>query len=116
VLDPERGLVVRHLERWDVAPAKVVGQLLRPANKLPANQWEVLAMSLSEGDARGVWYATSAATVKLTAPLAGGLLLWHAAGGAGQGVAEALVLAGLLAGSATEVFKFVRGMLGGESG
>ena len=103
--------MVRHIERWEVEPAKVVAQLMRPANKLPANQWEVLALSLSEGDARGVWYATSAATVKLTAPLAGGLLLWHAAGGgsAGLGLGEVLVWAGLAAGVGTWALKYMQG-------
>jgi hypothetical protein len=116
VIDVAQGRVVQHIERWEVEPARVVGQLLRPANKLPANQWEVLFMALSEGDAQGVWYASSANTVKLTAPLAGLVLLWHAAGGADLGAGEGLLWSGLGAGLFTEVYKFVRGMLGGESG
>lgn len=36
VIDPSSGLVVRHVEMWDVEPSKVVAQLFKPAVKV----WE----------------------------------------------------------------------------
>ena len=53
VFDPATGLVVRHIERWDVEPARVARQLLRPAAPLPTTSAEVLMHAVSDGDAGG---------------------------------------------------------------
>src|SRR5689334_250411 len=51
------GLVVEHIERWDVEPGRVLRQLLRPAAPVPTSQWEVVMSSVHSGDAAGVWLA-----------------------------------------------------------
>jgi hypothetical protein len=36
-------------------PAQVVQRLLKPASKIPTNQWESFMANLSAGDAKGCW-------------------------------------------------------------
>jgi hypothetical protein len=38
VFDDASGRVVEHIEEWDVEPARVVRQLLKPSAKVPATQ------------------------------------------------------------------------------
>ena len=47
MIDPATGLVVRHIEAWDIQPKAVVQQLLRPSAKVPGNRWETLMMAVS---------------------------------------------------------------------
>jgi len=51
----ESGMVVKHIESWDVEPSKVLLQLLRPANKKPANKTESFMLGLSRGDVKSMW-------------------------------------------------------------
>jgi len=67
VFEKDSGLVVKHIERWDIEPSKVIGQLLRPAAKFPTSKAEVLMMSLSEGDVKGVWFEISPSAFKISA-------------------------------------------------
>mmetsp|Transcript_35916 Transcript_35916/g.49845 ORF Transcript_35916/g.49845 Transcript_35916/m.49845 type:complete len:322 (+) Transcript_35916:78-1043(+) len=59
VFDESSGRVIKHIERWDVDPGTVVKQLLKPAARFPTSKAEVLMMSVSEGDAKGVWFEVS---------------------------------------------------------
>jgi len=61
--------VVRHYERWDVDPRKVLGQLLRPASKIPENQAEVFMASAGSGDVVGAAGAAAPALLRVSAPL-----------------------------------------------
>jgi hypothetical protein len=36
-------------------PWQVVQRLLKPASKIPTNQWESFMANLSAGDAKGCW-------------------------------------------------------------
>lgn len=38
VFDGKSGLVTKHIESWDVEPARVLRQLLKPSAKVPATQ------------------------------------------------------------------------------
>lgn len=55
VIDPERGVVVEHLERWKSKPGEVVARLFRPARTPPGNGWEAFMLAASAGDAKGIW-------------------------------------------------------------
>ncbi|KAG2487399.1 hypothetical protein HYH03_013968 [Edaphochlamys debaryana] len=116
VFDLERGQVVRHEERWDVEPAKVVAQLFQPAAKVPRNAWETFFLAASAGDAKGVWWSLSPTVLKLSAVGGAGSLVWGLASGEGPGalggVCGALVVSCLV----TEVLKFAQGMQGGDTG
>jgi hypothetical protein len=48
-------MVVKHIESWDVEPSKVLLQLLKPANKKPANKTEAFMLGLSRGDVKSMW-------------------------------------------------------------
>ena len=65
----EQNLVVRHYERWDVEPSKVLRQLLKPASKIPENQAEVFMLSASSGDVVGALGASAGALLRVFAPL-----------------------------------------------
>lgn len=65
----EQNLVVRHYERWDVEPSKVLRQLLKPASKIPENQAEVFMLSASSGDIVGALGASSGELLRVFAPL-----------------------------------------------
>ena len=49
--------MVEHRESWEVEPAAVVRSLLKPTAQVPTNFWEVLMLSLHDGDVAGVWFA-----------------------------------------------------------
>ncbi|GIL80557.1 hypothetical protein Vretimale_16018 [Volvox reticuliferus] len=121
VIDLEKGLVVRHEERWDVEPAKVVAQLLQPAAKVPTNFWETFLLAANAGDGTGVWFVLSpfvlrTSAVVATMSLAWGLLPWSE----GKGLLPDPVLLGcglaVCGCIVTEVIKFAQGMQGGETG
>ena len=40
----ETGLVVKHIESWNVEPSAVVKSLLKPSAKKPSNSWEKSAL------------------------------------------------------------------------
>ena len=40
----ETGLVVKHIESWNVEPGAVVKSLLKPSAKKPSNSWEKSAL------------------------------------------------------------------------
>jgi hypothetical protein len=61
--------VVRHYERWDVDPKKVLGQLLKPASKIPENQAEVFMASAGSGDVVGALGAVAPVLLRASAPL-----------------------------------------------
>ena len=57
VFDPASGLVVKHIESWDVEPGRVVRQLLKPTAQVPSTFWEVLMSAVHDGDVAGIWFA-----------------------------------------------------------
>ena len=69
VIDKTTNLVVRHYERWDVEPAKVLKQLFVPASKVPESQAEVFMMSATSGDVVGALGAIAPVLLKVSAPL-----------------------------------------------
>jgi hypothetical protein len=69
VLDSRTNKVVKHIERWDVEPSKVLKQLLKPASKIPESQAEVFVMSLGAGDLVGVLGVAAGPLLKFSAPL-----------------------------------------------
>lgn len=69
VIDEETNSVVKHIERWDVEPGKVLKQLLKPASKIPESQAEVFMTSLGAGDFVGVLGAAAPALLKVSAPV-----------------------------------------------
>lgn len=77
------GLVVKHIEDWDVEPGRVLRQLLRPAARLPGNRWEAGMRALHDGDVLGVWQAAAAGMLKATAVATPLLLAVHAVRGEG---------------------------------
>tara|TARA_B100001142_G_scaffold260829_1_gene263313 strand:+ start:621 stop:1988 length:1368 start_codon:yes stop_codon:yes gene_type:complete len=85
VFDPDTGKVVKHIERWDVEPKKVVKQLLSPSSKIPENRAQVFMFSLSDGDYLGMWLAVTPAVIKFTAPWVGVSLLAKVAGLSAEG-------------------------------
>ncbi|GLC39295.1 hypothetical protein PLESTB_001574600 [Pleodorina starrii] len=124
VMDLERGRVVRHEERWEVEPGKVVAQLLRPAAQVPTNPWETFLLSASAGDVTGMWFVLSPLVLRASAAATAASLVWgllpaSVSGGQG-GLLPGPVLAGcelLFCGCVvTEVLKFAQGMQGGETG
>lgn len=116
VFDQDTGLVVKHIESWDVEPGRVVRQLLKPSAKVPGTMWEVLMISVHDGDVVGVWYALSSKVVKLALPASAALAVLHLARGEGLGALEGATYLGVVAGLVTELYKVVRSITGGESG
>lgn len=109
--DPASGLVVEHIESWDVEPAKVVRQLLKPSAKVPGTQWEVLMSSVHDGDVTGIWFALSSNVIKVAIPASAALALLHLIRGEGLGGLEAAAYVGVVAGCFTELWKVVRAQL-----
>ena len=116
VFDQTTGKVVKHVERWDVEPGKVVKQLLVPSSKIPENRWEVFMFSLSDGDWFGMWLAASPGVVKLTAPWVAVSLLAKAAGisaeGPPLGAVDTLAFWLLIFAGSAEPVKFFKGIIG----
>jgi len=116
VFDQTTGKVVKHVERWDVEPGKVVKQLLVPSSKIPENRWEVFMFSLSDGDWFGMWLAASPGVVKLTAPWVAVSLLAKAAGisaeGTPLGAVDTLAFWLLIFAGSAEPVKFFKGIIG----
>ena len=114
--DKDTGKVVKHIERWDVEPAKVVKQLLVPASKLPENRWEVFMFSLADGDAFGCWLAASPGVAKLTAPWVAVSLAAKAAGisaeGTPLGAVDTLAFWLLVLALVAEPVRFFKGVIG----
>ena len=69
VIDKSSNLVVKHIERWDVEPSKVLKQLFVPASKVPESQAEVFMMSATSGDVVGALGAIAPVLLKVSAPL-----------------------------------------------
>ncbi|MEW5307976.1 MAG: hypothetical protein WDW36_010342 [Sanguina aurantia] len=112
VLDAVTGRVVRHIERWEVEPSKVVGQLLTPSAKIPTNGAEAFMMALSTRDAGGLWFAISSGALVAGGALLGVSLLLRLVHG-GEGLPQAVEVASgvtLVAAAVTEVLKLTRGM------
>ncbi|PSC77022.1 SOUL heme-binding [Micractinium conductrix] len=116
VFDQDTGLVVKHIESWDVEPAKVVRALLKPSAKVPGTFWEVLMSAVHDGDVVGMWFAVSSRVVKVALPASAALLVLHLARGEGLGTAEAAAYLAAVGGLGTECWKVVRAFVGGESG
>ena len=115
VFDQTTGKVVKHVERWDVEPGKVVKQLLVPSSKIPENRWEVFMFSLSDGDWFGMWLAASPGVVKLTAPWVAVSLVFKALGVSAGGTARRRRLPRVLAPPrrrGPEPVKFFKGIIG----
>lgn len=109
------GLVIKHIERWDVEPGKVVKQLFQPAAKVPSNAWEAFFMSASSGDAAGVWLVLTPSIIKLSLPIIAVSLVTKLATGEGLpgvflGTLEGLSYLGFVAAGATQVVKLAKGM------
>ncbi|GIL60390.1 hypothetical protein Vafri_14995 [Volvox africanus] len=121
VIDLEKGLVVRHEERWDVEPAKVVAQLLQPAAKVPTNSWETFLLAANAGDGTGMWFVLSPFILRTSAAAGAASLLWGLlpwSGGTGLLPDPVLLGCGFAVCGCivTEVMKFAQGMQGGETG
>ncbi|PNW82748.1 hypothetical protein CHLRE_06g292400v5 [Chlamydomonas reinhardtii] len=119
VIDPARGLVVRHEERWEVEPAKVVAQLFTPAAKVPSNAWETFLLSASAGDVQGMWFVLNPLFLKASAALlVASFALSLVNGGEGLLPGPAVVAVQVALGGClvVEVLKFAQGMQGGETG
>lgn len=56
---------------------QVVKRLLRPAAKVPSNNWESFMANLSDGDAKGCWYVVSRKVALYTAPVVALALVVH---------------------------------------
>lgn len=115
------GRVVRHIERWDVEPGKVVSSLFVPAAKVPSNPWEAFFMAASNGDASGMWFVLTPNVIKLSLPIIGVSLATKLVTGEGLpgvflGTVEGLAYLGFVSACVTEVVKFAGGMQGGETG
>jgi hypothetical protein len=65
----ETGRVVKHIESWDVQPGKVLLQLVKPANKSPANKTEAFMLGLSRGDVKSMWLASDDLALYSSLPL-----------------------------------------------
>lgn len=114
VLDPATGLVVKHIERWDVEPAEVVQGLLKPSSKIPSSRADVIMLSVSEGDLKGTWYAVSplhlqAAALGVAVSLMHKLVTGEGFAGASHAL-ELQAYAGVLFAAYTEL----NGLLGGN--
>ncbi|KAI7841313.1 hypothetical protein COHA_004932 [Chlorella ohadii] len=112
----EDNRVVKHIESWDVDPARVVRSLLKPSAKVPTTFAEVLCQSLHDGDLTGVWFCFSSGVLKAAGVSSIALLLLHILRGEGQGGWEAAAYLGFVMGLGTEMYKVVRSIGGGESG
>jgi len=116
VLDANTGKVIKHIERWDIEPGKVVKQLLVPASKLPENRWEVFMFSLSDGDYFGCWLAASPGVFKLTAPWVAVSLAAKAAGISAEntplGAIDSLTFWVLILAGIAEPVRFFKGIIG----
>jgi hypothetical protein len=116
VFDTTTGKVVKHIERWDIEPGKVVKQLFVPASKLPENRWEVFMFSLADGDAFGCWMAASTGVVRLTAPWVAVSLAAKAAGisaeGTALGTVDSLAFWLLCLALVAEPVRFFKGIIG----
>ena len=116
VFDATSRKVVKHIERWDIEPGKVVNQLFIPASKLPENRWEVFMFSLSDGDLFGCWLAASPGVVKLTAPWVAVSLVAKAAGisaeGTPLGTVDSLAFWLLILAGIAEPVRFFKGIIG----
>ena len=91
----ETGRVVKHIEMWDVEPAKVLKRLIRPASRTPTSRWETFMLSVHEGDLKGIWLAASAPLLTVSAPVVGMSLFTKLATGHGLPVSKQHNLLGL---------------------
>ena len=114
VFDPETNLVVQHIESWDVEPGKVIQSLLKPSSKVPTSNWEVLMMSVVEGDAMGIWLASSLNVLKLSAAVLGLSVVLSVVTGDGLGIWP--VAAGALVTAAVTEVRKISGGMGGNPG
>lgn len=112
MVNPDTGLVVDHIEAWDVSPGQVLKRLLKPSSAIPMSEAEVFMASLSNGDVPGMWGAASSRAVKYSAPIVGASLLCKAATGSGLpgtllGGLEGIAWLALVVGLFTEGKKIV---------
>lgn len=117
VLDPVTNRVVQHIERWEVEPAKVVAQLLRPTAKVPTNRWETFLMAAGDGDAAGMWFVLSPYALQLSLPIIGVSLATKAVTGEGLpgvalGAVEGLAYLAFVAAAVAEVLKLAQSVKG----
>ena len=116
VFDPSTGKVVRHVERWDVRPGKVVKQLLLPSSKIPENRVEVFMFAMSDGDLFGMWLAVTPAVVRICGPWVAVSVAFRAIGldadGGPLGAIDSLAWWLLLAAVGGEVARFFKGIIG----
>jgi hypothetical protein len=116
VFDPSTGKVVKHVERWDVEPGKVVKQLLLPSSKIPENRVEVFMFAMSDGDAFGMFLAVTPAIVRICGPWVAVSLAFRAIGldvdGGPLGAIDSLAWWLLLAAVSGEVARFFKGIIG----
>ncbi|KAF8060508.1 hypothetical protein HT031_004684 [Scenedesmus sp. PABB004] len=115
VIDGARGVVVEHIERWASEPGEVVARLLKPAARVPTNNWESFMANLAAGDVKGCWYVVNRKAALFAAPVVTAAAAVHAATGhglpplLGGSVVEVLAVALLVAGLGTEGVKYVEG-------
>ena len=109
-LDAASHRVVRHYERWDVEPKKVLTQLLKPASKIPENQAEVFMLSLMSGDVVGTLGVSAPVLFKASVPLWLGSTAFRSATGTAPSDAEGLFGWFVALACVSQVAKFLRGI------
>lgn len=128
VLSPDTGLVIKHIESWDIDPGRVVKSLLKPSSKVPTGKVDVLMNSVHDGDVTGIWLAVCGDVLKIAGVGGvGGLVMRMvlASGGSTGGDGEigryiwgfegpCWVL--FVVCFVSEVLKIAKGMQGGETG
>ncbi|EFN57785.1 hypothetical protein CHLNCDRAFT_143130 [Chlorella variabilis] len=107
------GRVCKHIESWDIEPARVLRQLLKPSAKVPATQAEVLMSGVYDGDITGIWYAVSSKVVAVAGPASALLAMLHLARGEGAGWLEGGMYLAFLAAVVTELGKIIGNVTGG---
>jgi len=102
--------VVRHYERWDVEPKKVLTQLLKPASKIPENQAEVFMLSLMSGDVVGTLGVVAPVLFKTSVPLWAASTALRSATGTEPSDVEGLFGWFVALACVSQVAKFLRGI------
>jgi hypothetical protein len=100
VLSPDTGLVIKHIESWDIEPGRVVKSLLKPSSKVPTGKWDVLMNSVHDGDLTGIWLAVCGDVLKI------------AGVGGGSGLVMRLILASSGGGDSEEIGRYIWGFEG----
>lgn len=119
VLDEETNKVVKHIEDWDVEPGQVLKSLLKPASKVPENEWEDFFLALSQNDYQKMWFQISTPTTFSVTPIILASLVAKISTGSGfegvfWGSVEGICFLIFMAGLFTEAVKYGQRMQNGD--